>query len=93
MARLATEADTVLVHSPDTFHYTPPDSSVLVLAGHTHGGQVCLPPGAIPVTTNNLYGYAWGLYRRGRAKIYVSRGVGEMIPPRLDCGRQAIIIV
>ena len=81
----------VLAHSPDVFHYSDPGYDAFYLAGHTHGGQVCLP-GAVTLKTNSVHGYKWGLYRRGSARLYVSRGLGEMLPPRLFCPRQLVVI-
>jgi len=81
----------VLSHSPDVFHYADPGFGALYLAGHTHGGQVCLP-GAVSLFTNSRFGYRWGLYRRGAARLYVSRGLGEMLPPRLYCSRQLVAV-
>ncbi len=84
---LVRDADIVVVHSPDAF---PRVGSSLVLAGHTHGGQICLP-GSISVVTNSVYGYMWGLYTRGDAKMYVSRGLGEMVPVRAFCPRELVL--
>jgi predicted MPP superfamily phosphohydrolase len=81
----------VLAHSPDVFHYASTGARLLYLAGHTHGGQVCLP-GARSIRTNSVYGYTWGRYQRGKAVLYVSRGLGEMIPPRICCPREAVVI-
>ncbi|HHT27187.1 MAG TPA: metallophosphoesterase [Firmicutes bacterium] len=49
----------------------------LLLAGHTHGGQCCIP-GFGALITNDKLGrrFASGLIREGRLQIYVSRGVG-----------------
>jgi hypothetical protein len=89
-AREVGEADLLVSHSPDVFpHITARQS--LVIAGHTHGGQVCIP-GARPIITNSIYGYSWGLYKRGGSAMYVARGLGEMIPPRLFCRRQAVLL-
>ena len=76
------------VHSPDAFHHATRGAWA---AGHTHGGQVCLP-GARSLVTNSVYGYTWGLYRRREAMLYVSRGLGEMLPPRLYCPRQLVVL-
>lgn len=81
------DADVVLVHSPDAFQQAV---GGLYLAGHTHGGQFCLP-GGVPLITNSYYGYTQGIYRRGEAVMYVSRGVGEMLP-RLWCNREVVLI-
>ncbi|AFA38528.1 putative phosphohydrolase [Pyrobaculum oguniense TE7] len=81
------DADIVLVHSPDAFQ-----SAVggLYLAGHTHGGQFCLP-GGIPAVTNSFFGYVRGLYKRGEAVMYVSGGAGEMLP-RVFCDREVVLV-
>ncbi len=86
--RAVGEAEILVAHSPDVYpHIT--GKQRLVLAGHTHGGQVCLA-GSRSIITNSKYGYSWGLYTNGPRAMYVSRGLGEMIPPRLFCKRQAV---
>jgi predicted MPP superfamily phosphohydrolase len=51
----------------------------LMLAGHTHGGQIRLP--FLPALTPSGSGsYVAGLYRTRRAPLYVSRGVGASGP-------------
>ncbi|ACB40095.1 metallophosphoesterase [Pyrobaculum neutrophilum] len=82
------DADVVLVHSPDAFHTA---AGGLYLAGHTHGGHICLP-GNVPLYTNSRFGYTWGLYRRGGALMYVTRGAGEMTP-RAFCSREAVMVL
>lgn len=52
------EADVLVSHTPDVFPLTS-EKTPLVLAGHTQGGQVCLP-GARPLATNSVHGYTWG---------------------------------
>jgi len=84
------EADVLAAHTPDVFPYTP-TRIPLVLAGHTHGGQICLP-GARSVATNSRYGYSWGLYVEGGKAMLVSRGAGEMTPPRVFCRRQVHVL-
>lgn len=81
------DADVVLVHSPDAFQ-----SAVegLYLAGHTHGGQLCLP-GGFPVVTNSFFGYTRGLYKRVAATMYVSGGAGELLP-RVFCDREVVLV-
>ena len=81
--------DVFVSHSPDAFPYLGKHGA-LMLAGHTHGGQVCLPR-SISIATNSVYGYRWGLYRLGGNAMYVSRGLGEMYPPRLYCSREAVL--
>jgi len=63
------------------------DRPDLVLAGHTHGGQVCLP-GLPPRFPPGMEGFpqiaGWGVF--DQAKLYISRGVGmTMLPLRFNC--------
>ncbi|MBS1993433.1 MAG: metallophosphoesterase [Cyanobacteria bacterium SZAS LIN-3] len=66
----------VMGHCPDFALNHPPAD--LLLAGHTHGGQVCLP-GLGPLLTGSHVPRAWasGLsHIDSRATLLVSRGVG-----------------
>lgn len=74
-----------LSHNPDTAadvaHYGPR----WVLSGHTHGGQVRLPLlGALllPVRDKRL---DQGMFEVGGSRLYVSRGVGHLLPVRVLC--------
>ncbi len=87
---LASTATVLVAHTPDVFPYAS-RYPVLVLAGHTHGGQYCLP-GARSVITNSRHGYTWGVYREGRAVMVVSRGLGEMRESRIMCPRQVVLV-
>jgi len=67
----------LLAHDPSTFKRASSLGIDLQLSGHTHGGQIW-PFGwlvrlAIP--------FVAGLYRRGGAILYVSRGTGFWGPP------------
>jgi len=68
----------VLTHQPQIFDRLPKDMCALVLAGHTHGGQLRLPffptlyapgQGAFP-----RYGEGW--YGSDNLKLFISSGVG-----------------
>ncbi len=60
---------------------TPPPH--LILAGHTHGGQVDAPWGAL-VTPPGSGRYVAGWYNTPAGRMYVSRGVGtSVVPARL----------
>jgi predicted MPP superfamily phosphohydrolase len=77
----------VLMHNPDAFEHWPRNGADLVLAGHTHGGQVNLPLVGPPIVPSR-YGqkYAQGLFRRGNATLYVNRGLGVLWPGvRFNC--------
>ncbi len=66
-----------LYHSPDLIHDLAKHPIDLVCAGHTHGGQVCLPLyGAI--VTQSKFGkqFEAGLYKVADSWLYVNRGIG-----------------
>jgi predicted MPP superfamily phosphohydrolase len=66
----------VISHPPD-FVDVAPATLDLVLAGHTHGGQVVLPLLGPPVTASRLpRRYAGGLHDYRGIPLHVSRGVG-----------------
>ena len=66
-------------HSPDVFPVLP-DTCVLTVAGHTHGGQVDLPLLGRRIVPSR-YGerYAAGLVREGDRTLFVSTGIGTSI--------------
>lgn len=72
----------LLTHSPDAFGSMADGDYQLVLAGHTHGGQICLPkPGGKILLSSSGSDYSDGLYRAGAATMHVSRGVGTTLLP------------
>ncbi|HEX8240655.1 MAG TPA: metallophosphoesterase [Allosphingosinicella sp.] len=74
----------ILSHSPDPFADPAPDV-FLMLAGHTHCGQIALPLIG-PLSTMSDYGdrYACGLVREGGRTLIVTAGLGTSgIPLRL----------
>jgi uncharacterized protein len=67
----------LLSHQPIVLDLQETQSVSLVLSGHTHGGQINLPVVGPPARffTKDLK-YAHGLFRRGKAQLYVSSGTG-----------------
>ncbi len=86
----------LLAHSPDAMPEAVEAGVDLLLCGHTHGGQICLPGGR--ALHNNLYrfgppAYTRGLYREGRTTLLVSAGLGMTWPcVRLWCPPEALQI-
>lgn len=75
----------LLTHNPDIFPKT--DSRIdLVLAGHTHGGQVSLPIIGSPVVPSHFgQRYAKGLVNEKDHQIFISSGIGTSIFPIRFC--------
>jgi predicted MPP superfamily phosphohydrolase len=85
----------LLSHNPDYFPEAAKDWRVqLMLAGHTHGGQVVLPFIGPPVVPSRFgRKYASGLVTEHNQRIYISRGVGTVTPPiRFNCPAEVTLI-
>ena len=71
----------VLEHHPDTFRELPATVK-LMLAAHTHGGQVNLPfVGRLIVPSSHGQRYAAGIMRENGKTMFVTTGVGTSILP------------
>jgi predicted MPP superfamily phosphohydrolase len=77
----------LLCHNPDVLPRAVRRGLDLVLSGHTHGGQVCLPGiGALLLPIEGDRSLARGLHRSGQTQIFVTTGVGLVSPPiRINC--------
>jgi uncharacterized protein len=72
----------VLSHFPTVLDRLPDGAFDLVLAGHTHDGQICLPyPGGKLRLADPAARYTHGLYRRGGTAMHVSPGLGTTFVP------------
>ena len=83
----------LLTHSPQIFLKADLAKFDLVLAGHTHGGQIRLPGiGALWLPAGSE-GFESGWFYGQFAKMYVTRGVGTSILPfRLFCRPEIALI-
>lgn len=89
MEMIPRDAPTILLaHSPEVI-LRPMDPRVrLILCGHTHGGQICLPNGiALYQNTSRLPArFASGRHDFNGATLYISRGIGSTrLPLRYGC--------
>jgi len=80
-------ATILLAHNPRIVHLASRNGVSLILAGHTHGGQVNLPLlGTVYGRSPERLRYKIGWDRLGATQIYVSRGLGTIVLPwRLRC--------
>jgi predicted MPP superfamily phosphohydrolase len=71
----------VFMHEPASFIDLPPVRG-LVVAGHTHGGQVYLPfVGALIVPGAGPRDWAYGWVEHGDNRMYITSGLGVSILP------------
>ena len=84
----------VLSHFPDHLKRTEGLQADLFLAGHTHGGQICLPRGATLMWHDSLpRRFARGAHRVGKTWLVVSRGLGWTgFPVRTWCPPEVVEI-
>ncbi|NOZ58018.1 MAG: metallophosphoesterase [Euryarchaeota archaeon] len=88
------EVRLLLAHSPQIIGEAA-QRVELVLAGHTHGGQVRLHgAGALWLPMPREYRrFDYGLFSVGRARMFVSRGVGTgYLPVRLNCPPEIVLL-
>jgi predicted MPP superfamily phosphohydrolase len=81
------EFSILLSHTPEIYRQAAHADFDLLLSGHTHGGQICLP-GAIPITLESVMPRRMGsgLWKYRRMVGYTSVGVGASVAPvRINC--------
>jgi predicted MPP superfamily phosphohydrolase len=76
----------LLAHTPDRYAWARRANFDLMLAGHTHGGQIRLPLVG-PIVAPSLHGvkYASGTFHEGATVLHVSRGLSGLHPLRWNC--------
>ncbi len=84
----------LLVHRPEAFPQASRLGFPLVLAGHTHGGQIALPtPGGRYNLARVITRFSRGTYRENGSLLYVNRGAGFGGPAlRFNCPREIATI-
>jgi uncharacterized protein len=72
----------LLCHFPEVIDYLRPGSFDLVVAGHLHAGQICVPfPGGRLPLAHFRWDYMHGLYQRPAGTLHVSAGLGTTFVP------------
>jgi uncharacterized protein len=85
----------LLVHYPDAIWSLAPGDFHVILAGHLHGGQICLPTPRGKLRLEHLRAPIWeGLHELPVGVLSVSRGLGtSFVPLRLLARPEAAILV
>jgi uncharacterized protein len=72
----------LLAHFPEAAEELAPGSADLVLCGHLHGGQICLPtPWGKLRLAHGVHRFREGIYRDGATTVVVTRGLGTTLVP------------
>lgn len=84
----------IVCHSPENYAAAAKRDYDLYFAGHTHGGQICLP-GSVPVVTNATVPrhIISGLWKHQNLTGYTSTGAGSaQTPMRFFCQPEICLI-
>jgi predicted MPP superfamily phosphohydrolase len=77
----------LLSHTPEIYRQAAHAGFDLLLSGHTHGGQICLP-GGIPITLDSVLPrrLGAGAWKHHNMDGYTSVGAGSsVVPVRFNC--------
>jgi predicted MPP superfamily phosphohydrolase len=78
----------LLCHFPYVIDKLPAGAFDLVLAGHLHDGQICIPyPGGKVRLAHMNWRYTKGFYRRPGGTLHLSPGLGTTFVPFRFCAR------
>ena len=72
----------LLAHFPEAAEELAPGSADLVLCGHLHGGQICLPtPRGKLRLAHGVHRFREGIYRDRATTVVITRGLGTTLVP------------
>jgi predicted MPP superfamily phosphohydrolase len=81
-----------LLHYPDTADELSPNYDI-ILAGHSHGGQIRIPFVGALILPYKAKKYDRGLYHTKNGPLYVNPGIGTfLIPARFSCRPEITLI-
>ena len=81
------EFSILVSHTPEIYRQAAHADFNVLLGGHTHGGQICLP-GGIPITLDSVLPRSMGAgpWRHGDMIGYTAVGAGaSVVPVRFNC--------
>lgn len=82
-----------LWHEPDLAERMVPYAPIIMLSGHTHGGQVRIPLLGEIATPKLGKRYVAGRYNVNGMVLYVCRGIGMYRPPvRFNCRPELLVL-
>ena len=82
----------LLAHYPDTVDRIKNQIFNLVLAGHSHGGQIRLPFIGALIVPYGVGDYDLGLFHTPAGPLYVNPGLGTLRPVRFLCRPEITVI-
>ena len=84
-------AHLLLAHNPKAFRKAAEMGIPLTLCGHTHGGHIALKnrPNVNLALTQR---HSQGLFENGASRLYVTTGVGDWFPLRVNCPAEFAVI-
>jgi len=88
------ECSVLLSHTPETYRHAAHAGFALMLCGHTHGGQICLP-GGVPILTDAdcPRSLARGRWDYNGMMGYTSTGAGtSIVDVRLNCPPEVTLL-
>jgi uncharacterized protein len=84
----------LLSHSPDQLPWAQANEFDLLLAGHTHGGQIRLPwLGPIFTPSRTGVKFSSGTFFAAPTTMHVTRGVSGEFPVRIHCPPEMTLLV
>jgi predicted MPP superfamily phosphohydrolase len=88
------QAIITMSHNPDSAPHVIPFAPKLILAGHTHGGQLRIPLLGAPILPIVDRRFDQGLFALDNGcQMYVSRGVGFLLRARFCCRPEVPVFV
>ena len=84
----------MLLHYPDLIYAAAAAGVDVCLAGHTHGGQICLPAGRPLLRLDSLPPHmCTGIHRIGSTWLVINRGIGKAgLRLRMFCPPHAMML-